>query len=216
MSELFQDDIRKTIETKVVECLNRIKLMNDNTATSPRAVGDAVQSYLETHFPDCIPEECLGDFSTAFARRAMADFALTDKDDNYITVDCKTHNIDTTFNMPNLTSVERLARLYEDNSNYFTVMMVAYSVNEDKLTFQSCKFVPIEFLDWQCLTIGALGWGQIQIANSNNIIINDKTTRKEWMLSLCDRLDTFYPREISKINDRMNYFRKVRTFWQNK
>ena len=43
-----------------------------------------------------------------------------------------------------------------------------------KLIFEECKFVPIELLDWSCLTLGALGWGQIQIANSNNIVINKK------------------------------------------
>jgi hypothetical protein len=35
------------------------------------------------------------------------------------------------------------------------------------------------------------------------------------MLELCDALSGFYPREIAKINDRVAYFEKVRTFWAN-
>lgn len=214
MSELFTDDTRQAIEAKVLASLNATQLMNRNTASSPRAVGDAVQGYLESHFADCVPAGLIGEFNAAFARRAMADFALTDKDGNYIIIDCKTHNTGTSFHMPNLTSVERLARLYEDSANYFALLLVAYSQEADKLTFSSCHFVPIEMLDWSCLTIGALGWGQIQIANTDRIVVNHKCTRKEWMLGLCDRLDLFYPREIMKINDRMDYFRRVRAFWQ--
>lgn len=33
-------------------------------------------------------------------------------------------------------------------------------------------------LDWSCLTLGALGLGQIQIVNSNNIVINEQYTKK--------------------------------------
>lgn len=55
----------------------------------------------------------------------MADFAFTDVDGNYYVVDSKTHNLGTSFNMPNLTSVERLARFYEDYHNYFAVLMTS-------------------------------------------------------------------------------------------
>lgn len=75
--------------------------------------------------------------------------------------------------------------------------------------------MPIEMLDWSCLTLGALGWGQIQIANSNNIVLNEEATRKQWMLQLCDRLDLFYPNEIAKITGRIDYFKKVREYWES-
>ncbi len=77
-------------------------------------------------------------------------------------------------------------------------------------------FSPIEFLDWECLTVGALGWGQIQIANSRNVRVIDKFSRKQWMLQLCDELAAFYPREIAKIEDRITHFRRVRSYWESK
>lgn len=77
-------------------------------------------------------------------------------------------------------------------------------------------FVPIEFIDWECLTIGALGWGQIQIANANNIKILPQNSRRDWMLKLCDALMLFYPREIEKITDRIQRFEDVKLFWENK
>ncbi len=53
----------------------------------------------------------------------MADLAFEDLDGYYYVVDVKTHRLSTKFNMPNLTSVERLARFYEDDKNYFVVLM---------------------------------------------------------------------------------------------
>lgn len=68
----------------------------------------------------------------------------------------------------------------------------------------------IEFLSWKCLTIGALGWGQIQIANSDRIDVAPDYSRKKWMLELCDTLFEFYPHEINKIGERIDYFKKIR------
>ena len=70
-------------------------------------------------------------------------------------------------------------------------------------------------LDWSCLTVGALGWGQIQIKNSNNIVISEQYTKKQWMLKLCYMLENFYPNEILKIGERIDYFKNVRKFWEN-
>ncbi len=212
-SSLFDDVNREYIESSVLEMLNHHQLMNESTINSPRAVGDAVQLFLETNFPRCIPAGIVQDFNASFARRSMADFAFTDKEGRYYVIDNKTHNLNTQFNMPNLTSVERLSRFYSDDDNYFTLLLVAYKAEGNDLEFSECKFVPIEYLEWDCLTLGALGWGQIQIANSNIIKVNPAQTRRSWMLQLCDALDIFYPNEIQKIAERMDHFKKIREFW---
>ena len=111
-------------------------------------------------------------YSSDFARRAMADMAFTDTVGNYYMVDVKTHRADTAFNMPNLTSIRRICRLYEDDSNFFVILMLRYTVEDTRVRVNEVHFVPIEFLNWSCLTIGALGWGQIQIANANRIEID--------------------------------------------
>ena len=146
----------------------------------------------------------------------MADLAFTDKEGIYSVVDVKTHREDTRFNMPNLTSVERLTRFYESDVNVFSLLMIKYSIEGTKVTASEVLFSPIEFLDWDCLTIGALGWGQIQIANSNNIRVIDQYSRKKWMLQLCEVMAEFYPREIGKIRDRIDRFNTVREYWEAK
>jgi hypothetical protein len=216
-SQIFYTRAYEDIENKIKNFLNEYpEFLGEDTVSSTRATGDALQYILEKNF-----ETILGSlskkYSANFARRAMADIAFVDVDDLYYIVDVKTHRLDTKFNMPNLTSVERLARFYEDDTNYFVMLMIAYNMDSSvRIRVEKVHFIPIEFLSWSCLTIGALGWGQIQIANANNIVVNHKYSRKKWMLELCDVLFEYYPREIEKIKHRIEYFEKIKKRWEGK
>ena len=217
MSRILNNHILRYLENRLIEELSKIDLFQEKRIrNSPRAMGDTVQDVVGELLPNCFPDDVISEFSADFARRAMADVAFTDVDNNYYLIDIKTHNTSTHFNMPNLTSVHRLARFYEDERNYFVILLIEYAVEDEQLKFTGVHFIPIEHLEWSCLTIGALGWGQIQIANANIIDINRKNTRKAWMLSLCDALDIFYPKEIAKITERLDYFQSVRAFWESK
>jgi len=213
---IFYSDTYKEIETSVKILLNNYEdFLSNSTARSPRAVGDAVENIITENF-----EVILGDvsieYSANFARRAMEDMAFTSVENYYHAIDVKTHRTDTSFNMPNLISVERLSRFYEVDTNYFVLLLISYHLENLSLNVTDVKFVPIEFLGWDCLTIGALGWGQIQIANSNYITVNPGYPRKRWMLELCDVLMRFYPREITKIERRIERFDGVRESWLTK
>jgi hypothetical protein len=215
-SQIFHSAVSLEVEAKIANLLNSHgPFLTTQTMHSPRAVGDAIQDIISQHFGEIITPHSTH-YSATFARRAMADLAFEGRDGNYYVVDVKTHRADTHFNMPNLTSVERLVRFYEDDRNYFALLFVRYQVLEAGLQTTQVHFVPIEFLGWSCLTIGALGWGQIQIANANNITINPHYSRKQWMLEFCDVMLSFYPREIAKIGERMIRFEKVREFWLSK
>jgi hypothetical protein len=212
-SPILTSGAHQKIESEILRILNDQKdFLSTMTASSTRAAGDAIQSLIEENF-EKILGELGGEYSANFARRAMADLAFKDKHGNYYVVDVKTHREDTAFNMPNLVSIERLARFYEDDTNFFVVLMVKYKVMKTKVSVSGVHFVPIEYLGWDCLTLGALGWGQIQIANSQNMTIDDKKTRRSWMLELCDNILQFYPREIVKIGKRVVRFEKVKEFW---
>lgn len=217
MNKILNEQTLHILEKQIIDELSRIQdFQNRRITNSPRAIGDTVQEAIGELLPRCLPAGLLDNFSADFARRAMADAAFTDIDGNYYLIDVKTHNTSTQFNMPNLTSVQRLARFYEDDRNYFVILLIEYSVENGRLTFNNAHFIPIEHLEWSCLTIGALGWGQIQIANSNIVHVNRHNTRVNWMLSLCDALDIFYPKEIAKISERLDYFQAVRAYWEKK
>ena len=215
-SQLFDTNAYLEVQRRTRDVINfQDDFLSSATASSPRAVGDAVQAVLAANFQAILGTFC-AEYSTDFARRAMADLAFTDPEGFYHVVDVKTHRADTRFNMPNLTSVERLTRFYQDDRNYFVLLMVSYTIAGTRLVVEDVKFVPIEFLQWDCLTIGALGWGQIQIANSNYVNILPGYSRKTWMLELCDNVLEFYPQEIAKINQRIGRFQQLRVFWEAK
>lgn len=216
-SSLFYSDRYKVVQSKVKDFLNRQdEFLSGSTVKSTRAVGDAIQDILSEHFQPILGKDICANYSSDFARRAMADLAFEDTDRFYYVVDVKTHRLSTKFNMPNLTSVERLARFYEDDRNYFVLLMVDYEIEGLRAVIENITFVPIEFLGWDCLTIGALGWGQIQIANSNLVTINPGYSRKKWMIELCDTLLEFYPKEIAKIDKRIERFKRIRDQWRKR
>lgn len=215
-SRLFHTEEYLAVQARVVDLINQSPdFLSENTAQSPRAAGDAIENIVAASFDTLLGPVC-AEYSANFARRAMADLAFKDTDGLYYIVDVKTHRAGTHFSMPNLTSVERLTRFYEDDTNFFTLLLVSYAVRGLKSEVSDVKFVPIEFLGWDCLTIGALGWGQIQIANSNFVSIITGYSRRQWMLELCDVMLEFYPKEIAKIGERIGRFERIRAFWQAK
>jgi hypothetical protein len=215
-SNLFYSTKHVQIAAEIKTLINaQPDFLTARSVSSTRAVGDALQELLAENFKEVLGDLCQ-EYSSAFARRAMADLAFKDTDGLYYVVDVKTHRKEAGFHMPNLTSVERLARFYEDDANYFVVLLITYSLNGTQVIAHDVYFVPIEFLSWKCLTLGALGWGQIQIANSERLEIVEGYSRRQWMLELCDALLGFYPREIGKIAQRIDYFNKVREFWERK
>ena len=215
-SKIFYTNTYKKLEKKIANFLNaQTDFLSPRTINSPRAVGDAIENIIVENF-GTILGDLAKDYSSIFARRAMADLAFTDKEGFYYVVDVKTHRLDTKFNMPNLTSVERLSRFYEDDKNYFVILKINYRVQGPKVRIEKATFVPIEFFSWDCLTLGALGWGQIQIANANIVNVVPHNKRRNWMIEMCDNLLEFYPREIGKINERIDYFKKIKKHWEKK
>lgn len=156
-SRIFSTQASSTIERDTLALLNtESDFLTPSTLESTRAAGDAIQSILAEKF-ESILGIWVSEYSTDFARRAMANLAFKDIDGYYYIIDVKSHRVSTKFNMPNLTSVERLARLYEDDMNFFVLLMVQYDLQGAQAEFSAVYFVPIEFLSWDCLTVGALG-----------------------------------------------------------
>ena len=123
-SSFYYDGHYLEVAEKIKDYINNSPdFLSPQTAGSTRATGDAIESLISQRFNAFLEDWC-AEYSSDFARRAMADLAFTDKEGFYSIVDVKTHREDTKFNMPNLTSVERLARFYESDKNVFSLLMV--------------------------------------------------------------------------------------------
>ncbi len=212
-SRIFYTDKYIEIAQNIKRFLNRQKnFLARANIESTRATGDAIQNIISEGFQTLLGKACT-ECITKLGRRAMGDVTFKDPDGICYAVDVKTHRIDTHFNMPNLTSVERLASFYESDKNCFVILLVTYAISGMKVKVSNVLFVPIEFLGWDCLTVGALGRGQIQIRNSNTISLNPQYSRKDWMLEFCERLFKFYPKERTKIAKSIARFHAVQSAW---
>ena len=76
-TRLFHTDLYKDVEGRIIEYLNSLEeYLTPGTAGSPRAVGDAIQHYLAENFDQLLGKDLCAEYSTGFARRAMADLAF--------------------------------------------------------------------------------------------------------------------------------------------
>lgn len=214
--QLITNSEYQEIERNIIKMLNHQgqKIVSPISLQSPRAIGDAVQDFLSQYLCSCIPAGIIQHYETGFQRRSMEDMAFYDRNDYYYAVDAKTHNKNTAFNMPNLISVKRLANFYMNDKNFFNILIIEYTIEKNKIRYSNCHFNPIEQFSWDCLTLGALGWGQIQIANSNHLIFNPALSRKEWMMKMCEMLEIFYQEELGKIGERITWFHSIKNFWK--
>ncbi|MFA5161316.1 MAG: hypothetical protein WC421_03635 [Elusimicrobiales bacterium] len=190
------------------------------SAGTPREVGDRLADMVGREFREILDAagSPAAEYHYPLSRKAMADFSFTDRDGFVYHVDVKTHLLEKGFHMPNLTSVKRLAEFYgQSDKNYFLILNIDYeNAGPRQIVVRSVALAPIEFFCWDCLRIGALGWGQIQIANACCVNINPGNRRKAWMLELCNKLFTFYPKEVEKIRHRKRHFDKVKRLWEAK
>jgi hypothetical protein len=214
-SSIFYEGIYKAIQQETIDMLNKqANFLSERTLNSPRAVGDAIEAILKDEFKEIIAPY-IEEYWSEFERKAMADIAFLDKNSLYYVVDVKTHRIGTKFNMPNLTSVRSLAKLSQDATKIFCILLVSYSVHENGIKVEDVQFFPIEFLEWKSLRIGALGWGQIQIkkAGDFNLAIQE---RDKWLDEFYERLFNFYKQQAEELEKRLLYFEKSYKQWSTK
>ena len=205
----FDPESPKLIQQRVMDLINgQADFLSSLTSDSPRAAGDAIQTIIKDNFESILGGTC-SEYISEFSRRSMADLSFKDHLGNNYVVDVKTHREDTVFNMPNVISVSRLAAFYQKENNFFLILMVKYKMDGLRLVVSDVKFFPIERLSWNCLAIGALGSGQIQICNSNKIEFNT-SSRDTWKENFYDTVLSFYPKEINKIKKRMLKFEKLK------
>jgi hypothetical protein len=208
-SQIFYSDKFGEVQEAIREFLNSQEdYLSASTANSPGAVDEAIRNVLVSNLKQVLGEEICKHYS-AFARRAMADLLLEDNNGFRYLINIRVHRLSTKFNMLDLTFVGRVTNFYTSDKNIFAVLMVAYDVEGTRVEVERVTFVPIESLGWDCLTIGALRWGHIEIANSNVITVNPGYSRKQWMLELCDTLQS------AKMEGRYRSFDREREFWLN-
>lgn len=196
------DELRARIEAFLQA--RKSFIVSEEFRRSTRGVGDAIEGLIVDEFRS-IARGLVDAVDTDFSRRAMEDLSFR-IGSAYYAVDVKTHREEPGFHMPNLTSVKRLMDFYEDDDNYFVIVMIKYRLADTgSLEDVTAIVEPIEWFDWDCLRIGALGWGQLQFRSASDVRVNRSQTRKDWLRSFTGELRKHYAKEENKIKERLSY-----------
>ena len=214
-SEIFYKGNYKTIEDKIKTFLNNKSKMELGIPESHRTTGDKIPIVLSTEI-EKILSPYVSTFSLSTSSKSIANYEFIDLEGFKYFINVITHRKETLFNMPNITSVDRLKRLYANDKNIFVVLLIDYSISKPNKNILNVRFIPIEFYSWECLTLGALGSGQIQIKRASHIVEIVENSRKEWMLEFCDKLDEFYVNEADKTVKRLKNIITLRGDWKKR
>lgn len=221
MPLLLNPDIKSFFESTLLLSLQSDKsgiFTNEGRVNEPRVVAENVQEMCKQRFSSCFTSGIIQEnLSNELTRRSMGDIYVIDSESNHYYVDVKTHNLDTDFNMPNLTSIDRLSKYYArpNTNNYFLILLVEYTLSEQGVNFNTVNLFPIENLSWNCLQIESLGWGQIQIKNANKVEIDTEFTRNEWMIQFYDHVNAYYNIVLQKAKERQNIMQTRANEWND-
>jgi len=136
-------------------------------------------------------------YRAARSVRSPEDFTLV-TNTSRVLVDIKTRQLNTEFNMPNLISVDRLQKLLDDSAMELWYWIIDYEVDQSgSAAVVHSELVPVWNLNWQCLSIGNLGLGQLQITNWNNLVQSTQT-KAVWANQLRETRKEFYTNQATK------------------
>ena len=179
-------------------------LTNTKFRVSRRLQQRGIADYIESLVADTLISR--HNATQAGSKRSIEDVMVGDS--TY--VDIKTTDINANFSMPNLISIERLRKLYQNPENQLVYIFVDYEVIDEELDasiytqvkyaeIKSIEVRPIETISWCCMHIQSLGNGQLQLKNAHNTIKRYEHSRDEWLAQLKSEALLYIEKQLSKL-----------------
>jgi hypothetical protein len=119
-------------------------------------------------------------------------------------IDPKTHDTNSDFSMPNLTSIDKIKKLFSSNEQGLIYVFVSYGLDNGMVVISDIKVFFIWELDISILGIGALGKGQLQIKNANNELVFTNKGKEEWFEDFKKLVQEYLKKQITKTNKQIS------------
>jgi len=163
-----------------------------------RGIGDIVEGHVTELVIEHIRRHSLpATASKPETKRSVEDLLLEVEGTTFY-VDVKARDIDGTFSMPNLISIDRLEKLYRKDGNVLLLLMVEYSRDGDDIIVTDVRWKAVEEICWDSLAIQNLGKGQLQIRNAKRRLGRFEGDRAEWMRRFIAEGAAFYRAAAAK------------------
>jgi hypothetical protein len=166
-----------------------------------RTVGDLIESKV-TEILSNSNSELISEKRAPRSKKSIEDVTLVSNGVSYY-IDPKTHDKYSDFSMPNLTSVDKIKKLFSTDDHELIYVFVSYTIENGLVMIEDIKVFFIWELDISILGVGALGKGQLQIKNANNDLVFTSKGKQEWYSDFKKLVQDFLKKQITKINKQI-------------
>jgi len=190
--------IKELIKNLLHTNLQSFELVNGGMQ---RTVGDLIESKV-TEILSNSNSELISEKRAPRSKKSIEDVTLVSNGVSYY-IDPKTHDKDSDFSMPNLTSVDKIKKLFSTDDHELIYVFVSYTIENGLVMIEDIKVFFIWELDISILGVGALGKGQLQIKNANNDLVFTSKGKQEWYSDFKKLVQDFLKKQITKINKQI-------------
>lgn len=167
-----------------------------------RTVGDLIENKISDILFNST-SELITEKREPRSKKSIEDVTLVSGNVLYY-VDPKTHDTNSDFSMPNLTSIDKIKKLFSSDEQELIYVFVSYELNEGMVVINDIKVFFIWELDISILGVGALGKGQLQIKNANNELVFTDKGKQEWYDDFKKLVQEYLKKQITKTNKQIS------------
>ena len=186
------------IKTQLDENLTDFELVDGG---QQRTVGDLIESKVSEILKNT-SSDLITEIRAPRSKKSIEDVTLVSSGITYY-IDPKTHDVNSDFSMPNLTSIEKIKKLFLKSTEELVYVFVSYRIQEGVINIVDVKVFFIWELDISILGIGALGKGQLQIKNANESLVFTSKGKENWYDDFKKVVQVYLKKQITKIKKQI-------------
>jgi hypothetical protein len=190
--------IKQHIKELLDEQLENFELIEGG---QQRTVGDLIESKVSEILFNST-RELISEKIAPRSKKSIEDVTLVSNGVSYY-IDPKTHDINSEFSMPNLTSVQKIKKLFDTTDKELIYVFVSYAITEGMVIISDIKVIFLWELDISILGVGALGKGQLQIKNANKDLVFTQKGKVGWYSDFKLLMQEFLKKQLIKVNKQI-------------
>jgi hypothetical protein len=164
-----------------------------------RSVGDMIEFKIKNILMGLATNGLVAECVEPRSKKSIEDVTLIGHDGVKYYIDPKSHNVNSKFSMPNLTSVEKLRKLLSSNDKELVYVFVSYEVIGQDVNVTSIDVKYVWELSFDMLRIGSLGKGQLQISDMNKELKFTEEGKQGWFNKLKETVRGYHNQRIKQI-----------------
>lgn len=197
-------NMKKLIQELVSQNLSNFEVA---PGSEQRSIGDLIEYKVQEIIINSNSHDLIKETLLPRSKKSIEDVSVIDSNGIHHYVDTKSHNINSNFSMPNLSSVEKLRKLLLDDDKTLIYVFVSYCVDSNMVSIQSIDVKYVWELNFSMLRIGSLGKGQLQISDMNKSLIFTDEGKDSWFNRLKTTVNQYHDERIKQIE-------KDKKIWQ--